>query len=498
MTNLDQTAVLPDPADDEPVADEATDVVRRWRPRRRSLLVNGVIGVALLLVVALIVWTIRGTGSEPAASAQTVSVDTGDVTASVSANGNVAAGTTANVDFQGTGGVVTDILVASGDKVRKGQVLARVDATSAEQALASAIVQLEAARASYSTATQGQTSAESQRDERSIEQSRVSLQSARTSLRSAQQSLSLTRKQQNAAVKRAEDAGDATAVALAKESRASALLQAREQVTSARQQVRSAEASLSSTQASVAVNRQAPRQGEVAQAQAQIDSAQIGVDEARTALDQTKLRAPVAGRVAQVNGVVGESSTTGASTSTGTTSSTSTTDTSGFIVLTNNNDLQVTADVAEADIADIEVGQAATVTLSASGTEIPGTVTAVDAIETVTNNVVEYGVTVSLDETTGVKLGQSTQVVITTGSKTGVLRVSSSALTTIGQRTTATVQGDGGTTSVVEVVTGLAGDGFTEILSGLSEGDEVELPQQSGGGTEFTFPGGGGLGGGLP
>ncbi len=54
--------------------------------------------------------------------------------------------------------------------------------------------------------------------------------------------------------------------------------------------------------------------------------------------------------------------------------------------------------MAEADIADVQVGQEATVTLSASGKEIRGTVTAVDAIETVTNNVVEYGVTVTLGE----------------------------------------------------------------------------------------------------
>ena len=109
------------------------------------------------------------------------------------------------------------------------------------------------------------------------------------------------------------------------------------------------------------------------------------------------------------------------------------------MVLTGTDALQVTADVAEADIADVEVGQRATVTLSASGTEVAGTVTSVDSIETVTNNVVEYGVTVTLDTTKGVRLGQSAQVVVTTGAKQQVVRVSSSALTSIGQTTTATV-----------------------------------------------------------
>ena len=126
---------------------------------------------------------------------------------------------------------------------------------------------------------------------------------------------------------------------------------------------------------------------------------------------------------------------------------------------------------------------------------LDATVTAVDAIETVTNNVVEYGVTVTLDDVKGVKLGQSTQVVVTTGSSQGVLRVSSSALTTIGDRTTATVQHDDGTTSTVAVTTGLEGDGFTEVLDGLAEGDLVVLPQQADASGGFTFPGGGGLGG---
>lgn len=511
MSNLDQTEVLPSPPedDDDESIDRGFTEGRRWMPRRRTLLINGVIGVALLVVVALIVWTVRDSGNEPVSAAQTVTVDTGDVTASVSANGNVAAGTAVNLDFQGTGGVVTKILVKPGSKVTKGQVLATVDATSAEQALANARVQLESAQAGYSIAVQGQTSAEYQRDERSIDQARASVASARSSLRSAQDSLALTRKQQNAAVERAQHdvdtAQDAaaraaakTALTLAKEARASALLQGRQQVASAQQQVRSANASLASTKATVAVSRQGATAGTVAQAQAQVDSAQIAVDEAQTALNQTKLRAPMRGRVAQVNGTVGESSTAGTSSSSTTATSTSTTDTSGFVVLTETDALQVTADVAEADIAEVKVGQTATVTLSASGQQIAGKVTTVDAIETVTNNVVEYGVTVTLDESKDVKLGQSTQVVITTGSKPGVLRVSSSALTTIGQMTTASVQDDDGTTQTVEVVTGLEGDGYTEVLSGLTEGDLVELPEQSGTGTDFTFPGGGGFGGGLP
>ena len=478
----------------------------------------------------------QGSGDEPTTTTQTATVSTGPVTATVSANGNVAAVTAVNVDFQGAGGVVTEILVEPGQRVRQGQPLARVDAESARQGLAQAQSQLDAAQASYAATVQGQTSAEYERDQRSIDQAAVSVSGAESDVRAANQSLSLTRSQQNAAVTRAErsltqarralatalaayqadrtpenkqalqsaraSVGAArTTLALARESRDTALLQARQQVSAAEQQLASARASLASTKASVAVNQQGATSSDLAQAQAQVDSAEVGVAEAQTALDQTTLRAPVAGRVARVNGTVGEPSTStsgSASSSTAASSDSATTDTSGFVVLTGTDALQVTADVAEADIADVHVGQSATVTLSASGREIAATVTNVDTVETVTNNVVEYGVTVTLDDRQGVKLGQSTQVVVTTGAKQEVLRVSSSALTTIGDGTTATVQHDDGTTAPVEVVTGLVGDGYTEVLDGLSDGDTVVIPQQSDNATGFTFPGAGGLGGELP
>lgn len=540
MSNLDSTTVVPGLAYEEAAEEDNVPPGGRRRRLPRGRLLNGAIALALLVVVALIVTTIRGTEDDPTTAAQTVEVDTGDVSATVSANGNIASGTTVNVDFQGSGGVVTDILVRPGDKVREGQLLARVDRTTAQQALAQAQIQLESAQASYATTVEGQTPAERRLDETSIEQAQASVESARVSLRSSRQSLELARQQQNATVRRADNAlaaarrtlerarstyqanptpenksaveaaqGEVTSAqsqsATAKQSRDSSLLQARQAVVSAEQQVKSANVGLASSQASVAVGRQGATSGVVAQAQAQVDSARIGVAEAEETLDQTDLRAPSAGRVAQVNGTVGEpssgsSGSTGTSTdTTSTTSSSATTDATGFIVLTATNALQVTADVAEADIADVKVGQPAVVTLSASGTEIAGTVTAVDTIETITNNVVEYGVTVTLNESKGVRLGQSSQVVVTTGSKQGVLRVSSSALTTIGQRTTATVEQPDGTTSTVEVTTGLEGDGFTEVLSGLAQGETVVVPQQADSGSGFTFPGGGGgFGGGLP
>ena len=502
----------------------------------RSKAVNAFLALAVAIVIGLSVWTVRADDEEGATESTTVTVDVGAVTASVSASGNIESGDTIDVAFEGSGGVVTQILVEEGERVRRGQRIAVVDQTSARQGLQTAQSTLRSAQAGYTTATQGSTTEERAADQANINVSEASVRSAEVSLRSARQTYGMQKRQQDAAVSAAEstvrsseerleaamwdqqddpsaenrealaqaraDLSTArTALTSARNTRTSSLLQARQQVASAASSVRSARQQLASTRAQTRVNQQPARPGTVEAALAQIDSAEVTVAQARTALEQTVLRAPVSGKIQTVNGTVGEtSSSAGSSTSSSTESTTGSTDStsssgSGFATMSAANVLVVTSYVAEADIAAVRVGQSAAVTLSASGEEVGATVTSIDTVETVTNNVVEYGVTVRLEKTTGVKLGQSSQVVITTGSKQDVTRVSSSALTTIGQRTTVTVQ-DGGDTNEVVVETGLEGDTETEILSGLEAGDVVVLPEQAGGGGDFTFPGGG-IGGGL-
>jgi multidrug efflux pump subunit AcrA (membrane-fusion protein) len=171
-------------------------------------------------------------------------------------------------------------------------------------------------------------------------------------------------------------------------------------------------------------------------------------------------------------------------------------------VLTDLSALQVTADVAEADAAKVKTGQTASVTFSAADLTTSGTVTAIDVQETVSNNVVQYGVTVTLDEAPStLRLGQTASVTITTDSKQGVLSVPTNAITTTGDVSTVTVRRDG-TDRVTVVQLGIAGDTRTEVVSGVQEGDVLVLPTTTGGGSGgFTFPGGGvpggGLGGGL-
>jgi HlyD family secretion protein len=477
-------------------------VLSRRRHLDRTWVVNGFLALAVALVGVVTFRAVAVSSTPRTAAARTTTVDTGEVTATVTSSGNVAADRTLAVDFDGSGGIVKAIEVEPGDTVRKGQVLARVDATSARQALRSAQAQLQSAEASYDEVVQGQTPQERAADQQSVASAEVSLRGAEVSLRSARETAALDRRQHDSAVATAEralakaqqqDPVDQTAVQTARtaltaaqDARASSDLADRQQVRAQEQALSAARQQLAGTRATVAVNEQPARASSVAQAQSQVDNARISVAEARSTLAQATLRAPAAGRVAAVNGTVGQSSTSSSSDS----SSDSSSSASGFVTLVSARTLEVTADVAEADINDVKVGQQVAVTVSADDRQLTGTVAEVADTSTVTNNVVEYAVTVRIDRGHGVKLGQTAQLVITTGDKQSVLRVSSSALTTIGNVTTATVRAADGSTAVRQVTTGLEGDAYTEVVGGLTVGDVVVLPTRSTSGSNgFTFPG---------
>jgi len=534
--------------------------------RQRSAVINSVLAVALVAALLVTYFSVRSSDDAKPAASSTATVRKGDVTATVSASGNVAAATDVNIDFASGGGVVTKIFVKTGDVVREGAAIAQIDQTSARQQLASANASLKSARGQYLTTTQGRSAAERRSDNASIKSAEASVSSANVALASARSTYNLDKSQQNAAVDRAEssvtsaensvaDAQDAvdqaqsdltqanasgddvaiarartnltsaqqqlssaqssvasanSSVTTAKEQRDSKLLQDREAINSQEASVASAKRQLESTKASVAASRQPAKAGAIQSAQAAIDSAQVTVDQAEQGLKDTTLRAPVAGTVASLNGKVGESSSSAGGSSsasssgsgsgsggTGSSDSSSTSSSSsGFATLTDVHGLQVTAMVAEADIDKVELGQTVDVTFPADSSTATGTVTGIDVTQTVTNDVVEYGVTVALvDGAEDARIGQSSSLSVITGSAQNVLIAPTSALTTAGGTTTAKVR-KGGKDRTVTVKIGMVGDSGTEVLSGLSAGDVLVIPT-SGSSGGFTFPSGGlgGLGG---
>ncbi|MFJ2030843.1 efflux RND transporter periplasmic adaptor subunit [Streptosporangium sp. NPDC087985] len=119
--------------------------------KRRALIVNGTLTVLLLGGAGIAYSSLGGGVSSAGVAARTVSATRSTVVASVSASGAVASAQARSLGF-GSSGTVKKIYVKVGDKVTKGQVLARLDDRSARESLDAAAAALDSADDDTSTA----------------------------------------------------------------------------------------------------------------------------------------------------------------------------------------------------------------------------------------------------------------------------------------------------------------------------------------------------------
>ncbi len=314
-----------------------------------------------------------------------------------------------------------------------------------------------------------------------------------------------------------------------------AITAAEQTVSQQEQAVKTAEANLTQTEATIAEGA-TPSTTTIAQDQAAVTQAQATVTADEKAVAETTLLAPVAGTVTAVNGSVGDtvggsgssvsrgaanaaasgSSATGAAAA-GSTANTSSSSSSSFATIETLNALAVVSGFAEADATKLAVGQPATITFPAlPDVEVAGKVTAVATTSTVVANVVTYNATIALINPPAEVLdGMTANVAVVVDTRSHVMQLPSSAITTNGTLSTVQLLNNG-STSVTRIQTGLVGDSSTEIVSGLQLGSVVVIPTVSiaaatttsgtgasilgGGGGGFTsgggFTGGGGFGGG--
>jgi macrolide-specific efflux system membrane fusion protein len=145
------------------------------------------------------------TANASSSTTRTAQVAQGTVTATVTASGTVASAVVMNHNFV-TAGTVTQIKVALGDKVTKGQVLARVDDTETAASLATAKENLSAAQDALSRAKADATAAGiSYSDSDAVQQAQRTVNSAQNTVDSAQRA-------ENGTVLKAGMAGTITAL----------------------------------------------------------------------------------------------------------------------------------------------------------------------------------------------------------------------------------------------------------------------------------------------
>jgi len=162
--------------------------------------------------------------------------------------------------------------------------------------------------------------------------------------------------------------------------------------------------------------------------------------------------------------------------------------------------MEVVADFAESDLAALKDGQAATVTVTALGQQLTGTLSSITpvAASSSSSSVVTYPVTITLDSSPAdLHAGMSANVAVTTASATGVVAVPSIALQGRSGNYSVRVLDDTGQVTTVPVTVGLTTSSLAEIQTGLTGGESVIVGSATARtGTTTTSAGGfGGLGG---
>ena len=152
---------------------------------------------------------------------------------------------------------------------------------------------------------------------------------------------------------------------------------------------------------------------------------------------------------------------------------------SGVIVagVIDQRDFKIEAQLPEADLPKVKVGDKTAFTLDAYGNDLvlSATITAIDPAEKIIDGVSTYKITAESNQYENkVRSGMTANLTIKTAEKDNVLVLPQRAITFKDGERTVKLLTAGGALSEKKIRTGLRGsDGNIEIVAGLAEGDKV-------------------------
>ena len=126
--------------------DVSTASLPWWRKPRNII---GIVIALLLVIFAIFGW--QFINRKPPVNYQTQQVTQGDLSLTINATGPIQS-SVYNLVFQGSGGKITELDVKQGQKVTKGQVLAKLDKTALQDALNTSQANLDVAKTNLNTA----------------------------------------------------------------------------------------------------------------------------------------------------------------------------------------------------------------------------------------------------------------------------------------------------------------------------------------------------------
>ena len=209
-----------------------------------------------------------------------------------------------------------------------------------------------------------------------------------------------------------------------------------------------------------------------------LSNASTSVENAQDTLDNYNITAPISGTVVTKNAKAGDKIEGGSD--------------GNLCVIYDMSYLEMTMNIDELDISQVQVGQTVQITADAvEGKTYTGVVTEVSVAGTTSGGITTYPVTVRIDETDGLLPGMNVDAEIILSSQEDVLAIPSAA---VNRGNTVLITADSPSAAnaldqeapegyvYVQVETGISDDSYIEILSGLQEGDTVAYLQSMGGG----------------
>ncbi|MBI4187379.1 MAG: efflux RND transporter periplasmic adaptor subunit [Chloroflexi bacterium] len=462
--------------------------------------------ISLLLPAVLVTAACNpfDTGGQNEVTQQIAEVSRGDLTVSVSGSGNIEVAGESKLAF-GVGGKIDKIYVEEGDEVSKGQELARLDSRALELAATQAETALKAAEYNLVKARNRYSSVEISSLELAVAQARMALAQAEVALEASRLSLNrmedvaeakddvtdaeLEVKAAEAMLKEATQRGDNYEIAywrgeflqaqlklaeagqdladLLAESEYAGLIP--DELTLKKLQLKGAEQSVEQAQKSLehALVRlddaKTPDKDEVELRETQAEAARKSLEYARSQLDDAVITAPFAGTIASITADEGD---TVAAAKT-------------IIHLVDLTTMQLVVDIDEIDMPNVKLNQKAIISVDAlPGTELEGRVSFIPPLGREESGLVFYQVKVSLAISEGIRPGMRATADIVTDERQNVLLVPSRTVKRDSQGNTF-VEVVGEQTVARPVAAGISDDTYTEIISGLREGEKVLVERRA-------------------
>ncbi len=227
-------------------------------------------------------------------------------------------------------------------------------------------------------------------------------------------------------------------------------------------------------------------------AESQLENAQSTLDSRQDTYDSYTITAPISGQIITKNTKVGDNINNNNNTTT-------------MAVIYDLSELTFEMSIDELDVRSVKVGQLVEVTADAlEGVMMTGHVTNVSLASTQSNGVTNYPVTVTMDEVGDLLPGMNVDGVIILDEVENALIIPVDSLmrgNLVYVRDTSVTEAEGLVPAgfrAVQVSTGLTSTDYVQILSGLTEGEEIYVDESSAT-SVFQMGGfGGGMGGGVP